>query len=1038
MTAVETISPPPIKADRKRRPWWVWLLWAVLFVLLIAAMALYWAWSNRMGLLEQLAIDTLAEDGITAELSIQDIDKTHIILNKVKLSYEDERFFAADKIRADYEWRDALEGRFKRLAFTKPSATVTLDAQGKIIDGWVPPGMGQTDEGGFPPEGVTVTDGLFTLRTPYGTADVRADAKISDTQNFTADLTLPETKLTLKDGIATVRAAIDIVREDGLIKTQGSANLPLLDHPAFDGTEVQITFDGYPDIAEGQRAFRGDINATFETLNTAQVALKTGQMDWRGDVELTDALPDLRGTWRADVASLRLPDPIRTRDLARTLSLSPALSTTPIAENFVGDLERKLLALLTESRVSAAGDIQRDAGGAEVTLSEPLIVTSDATTLTLRPAAAALPVPTYQFDRAKQVLLARFDVQMTQPVDLSATGVEFAAQSINGWQIDQVNQFKARIKTQSTWQNKRVPARLRPFSAMVEYDGTNLARRTVGLNGKINYDGPIPGAIVEALKTGGRMDVILRPNTMALNFMPADGGRVSAAKIATQTDWLASKVTATLAPAAPLYTRTGDTAKINAILSDVILSADRLTEPARLEVSAAKTNISGALKTVGGALQQDWSGTYANALITSEDLPGPNTRIALGDGAFTTQLTTGQTPEFTLTAPLADVQSDLVQAKAISLDVAGTPNDYRLTHEGGRVKLTGNDLPPMPIKGRVNFVNGQYEGEAIAFLPQANDTPIDIDYTIRDSQGTAVVTIDALQFKPGKLQPQALIPTLRGKIARVEGQASAKINLAFGANQPLQSSGTAKLINMNIGTAPGPLTNVNTELDLASVLPLKTRGRQTLTVEKFDPGLPLENGVIEYEFVEDGVKVYSARWPLGDGFFSLDPFTWKYAATENRVVLRLDKVGLGEFLNNLGDGAIEATGDLEGTFPIVISGIDVRVDGGRLFVKDGGVIKYTAKEAAAAGQANEYAGKALEALKDFRYRELSAEVNGPLDGDVKVGLAFDGKNPDVLNGQPFAFDVGIEGELFNILRSFNTSAQIKAQLADQGISVKTE
>jgi hypothetical protein len=391
-------------------------------------------------------------------------------------------------------------------------------------------------------------------------------------------------------------------------------------------------------------------------------------------------------------------------------------------------------------------------------------------------------------------------------------------------------------------------------------------------------------------------------------------------------------------------------------------------------------------------------------------------------------LRSGQSAKFSLNAPVTQIQSPLIRAKDMNLSLAGTPDNYVIDHTGGQVKLSGNDLPPLPIEGRVLARGGGFEGQAMARLPQADNTPVAIDYRIKDSRGTATVTIEALTFTPGGLQPQSLVPALRGKIARVEGQATAKIDIAFAADQPLQSFGTAKLTNMNFGTAPGPLTGVNAEIDLDSVLPLKTSGRQIMTVKRFDPGLPLEDGIIEYELIPEGVKVYSARWPLGNGFFSLDPFTWLYAAEENRMTLRLEKVELGAFINNLGNGALQATGDLEGAFPIVISGVDVRVEDGLIRVPDGGVIKYAAAEADATAEVNRYAGAAMEALRNFRYQELFAKINGPLDGEVEVGLKFEGKNEKVLGGQPFAFDVTVGGELFNILRNFNSSAHIKSSL----------
>ena len=182
---------------------------------------------------------------------------------------------------------------------------------------------------------------------------------------------------------------------------------------------------------------------------------------------------------------------------------------------------------------------------------------------------------------------------------------------------------------------------------------------------------------------------------------------------------------------------------------------------------------------------------------------------------------------------------------------------------------------------------------------------------------------------------------------------------------------------------------------------MQSQGRQTLNVGKFDPGFPLENGVIEFEIIPDGVKVYSARWPLGNGSISLDPFDWLYSAPENRVTMRISNVSLGEFLKDIGDGTIEATGDIEGMLPIIMSGVDVKVDQGQLIVKEGGVIKFNSEQIDSAATYAEtdndavqalrewrYRDAAFQALKEFQYRSLTVNMDGPLDGAIEICLLY--------------------------------------------------
>jgi len=96
----------------------------------------------------------------------------------------------------------------------------------------------------------------------------------------------------------------------------------------------------------------------------------------------------------------------------------------------------------------------------------------------------------------------------------------------------------------------------------------------------------------------------------------------------------------------------------------------------------------------------------------------------------------------------------------------------------------------------------------------------------------------------------------------------------------------------------------------------------------------------------------------------------------------------------------------------------VKVEKGELYVRDGGVIQYkseqldsiseldgTNEKAVAAMRAGNYRDAAFEALKNFEYQELRVKIDGALDGPIDVFLKADGKNEDVLGGQPFLFNI---------------------------------
>ena len=549
--------------------------------------------------------------------------------------------------------------------------------------------------------------------------------------------------------------------------------------------------------------------------------------------------------------------------------------------------------------------------------------------------------------------------------------------------------------------------------------------------------------MVTALKTGGDLTMMMTDDERVMRFIPKDNAPFTITRIETDTEWRAEDISGQLLTQEPLYRRKGNESDVSTTLSDVKFILIDQPNERNLGLNFNTMDVSGNLI----ENKQNWVINAQDTKICSEDTPGPGTDIRMPNMALELWRAPDQDMRFKMSAQIAHAKTQLVTANDLNIEAQGTPNNYTMNYSPGtlnkgRVKFTGDALPHLPMTGVVNYADGAFIGDARTNLPFSEETPINVSYRFASGAGTADVDIPELRFSPNGLQPQSLVKALKGKIAEVDGTVSAQIKLAFAAGQPLQSSGTAQLKSMNFGTLPGPLKDMNTELSFSSFFPLQSQGRQTMTIAEFDPGFPLENGSIEFELIPDGIKIYDASWPIGDGAIELEPFDWLYSAAENRVVMRVNKVSLGEFLNGIGDGTLKATGDIEGRLPVVMSGVNVNVDKGQLTVKNGGTISYKSNQidaisdypendtdATKALREHRYKDAVFQALRDFKYRTLTAKFNGPLDGAIEVGMEFDGSNEAVLNNQPFRFAINIEGELLNIIRSFNTKEQIKSELA---------
>jgi len=1057
----ETSPDKTTKLPAKRRRWSFWriLSWAVVSILLIVLVAAAYAWTHRYALIENAAHDILAEQGIESEFAIKSISKTRAVMGDVQLSSEGSPFFEAREIIAEYAWRDALEGRMQKLVFKKPTAWVSVDEKGKIIDGWLPPTS--SEEGGgntLPEKGIFVDGGTLFLGMPYGKVEAHVSAHITSFEQFEADLVIKPTALDYH-GIQAAGQGAARVKYDkaaGLIQTdidlkpttiiyrdmesQGSGTLginlgtgdpsisvdlmiPEFNHPKVQAKALTIRGNFVPLSTDNPVKIDGSLDFTFDEITTQEARTGKGTLNWDGIVTRNREIPNSStalGKWQISAKGVKLRDPVRRNALAESLSLNNALSSAPISADFADGLTEIAEHIFAGSELAGSGELDYTYDDIAITLSDPFTLKAPKASLRATPSGAS---NFYKFDRGAETLALKLNAVLTGPYPASLKDMELQTTSKTGYSLEAVNRFTMDVNTPQTWTASTPedrPVRLAPFKASIDYEARR-ANRKLSMSGSIDYDGDIPAGYVTGLNTSGRLDVALLLGGLETVFHPEDDQPITMKKFETPVGWWGENLSFNLVSETPFYMRRGSLGTLEA---EMTAASGVLIDDAEARLAFQTLKANGTLEDG----HQNWNISAEGIHVMSDDLPGIGTDVRAETGVMTVALLPGGSPQFTLQSPSADIKSRLVNADHLSVDVSGTPDNFKLNYKDGLIKFTADALPALPMTGDVIYANGQWIGEAETYLPKAGDAPIDIVYRFKDGLGEADVTIDRINFVPGQFQPQSLLPALRGKVSRVEGTSSADIKLSFGVGQPLKSSGLVKIYDMNAGTLPGPFEGVNTEIEFTSLFPVQTEGRQKLTLRKFDPGLPLENGMIEYELLPNAVRIHSASWPMGAGSITIDPVTWDFGAEENRVVLRVENVSLGDFLSRFGGGDIKATGEVVGVLPVVIKGVDVKVENGVVGVPNGGVIQFESRHTDAAGSVNETADMAFEALKNFKYNSLEIQMNGPLDGEITVLMDFLGSNPDVFYGTKFHFKVNIQGELVNIARSFKQSQDSIAAL----------
>jgi len=375
-----------------------------------------------------------------------------------------------------------------------------------------------------------------------------------------------------------------------------------------------------------------------------------------------------------------------------------------------------------------------------------------------------------------------------------------------------------------------------------------------------------------------------------------------------------------------------------------------------------------------------------------------------------------------LTAPAAALS---LSALDVSGEVAGEGDALkegalRLAHGEVADTTSAPRFAPLALQGKVDLA-----GRRLVFALDAaaggaggetqHVAHIDGAHDLDTSEGEAALALDKLTFAQGALQPDMLLPLLRGTITRASGAVGGKASFAWGA-QGFRSEANLALYDLGFHAGFAELQGVNGKVALSSLFPLETAAPQEIRVRTMDVGLPLADGVLRFEFAKGiDIRVREASFPFLSGKVFLEPFELGRGA--KKITLAFDQVDLKELLELVDIKGLAGTGRLTARVPVIFEGDrQIIKDGHAEAEAPGGSLTYKNPEAAANAKGGE-TEILFKALDDFRYSALSVDLAGPLDGTLSLKVHLKGNNPALYSGYPVELNVSTEGPFVNMLRN---------------------
>jgi hypothetical protein len=300
-------------------------------------------------------------------------------------------------------------------------------------------------------------------------------------------------------------------------------------------------------------------------------------------------------------------------------------------------------------------------------------------------------------------------------------------------------------------------------------------------------------------------------------------------------------------------------------------------------------------------------------------------------------------------------------------------------------------------------------------------------------RGRAEVALTPLVFAPGARQPGRLAPVLGDLLTEVTGTVALEGTIGWGGGAGGAADLALLVEDLAFTSGPASLSKVNGVVAIDRLWPLTTPPGQQLAIGLLDLGLPLTNGLIAFQLLPDqALAVERLRWSFAGGTVSAAPFRVSSATSDIMATLSADRLDLAQLFALTRLDGLSGEGTIRGTLPLRITGVEAVVEGGELRADGPGRLRYRPAAAPAALQAGgENVTLLLQALENFHYEALRITLDGRTDAEMDIGLHVQGANPDLYDGYPIEFNLDLEGELANILRSGLASYQIPERIREQ-------
>lgn len=412
--------------------------------------------------------------------------------------------------------------------------------------------------------------------------------------------------------------------------------------------------------------------------------------------------------------------------------------------------------------------------------------------------------------------------------------------------------------------------------------------------------------------------------------------------------------------------------------------------------------------------------------------------VALGPSARASRFNVGHLSANVGKAIVGRFEQTEMRLHAVPMDVLdanGTWSyaDKALKISGAAFELVDRraDARFQPLEGRSGTVT--LRGNSLVATASLDEprsgrevTRADIRHDLATGRGHANLTTTGLAFDSA-LQPSSVSRLFLGAVANVRGTIRGTGRIEWN-NRATTSTGQFSTDALDFAAGFGPVKGASGTVVFTDLLGLVTAPNQKFHVRSMNPGIEVENGIVELELRRGNVlAINSATWPFMGGTLTLQPTSLNMGVSETRrYTLRVDGLDAGVFVKEMGLDEVTASGIFDGVIPLVFDENGGRVIGGLLNSRPpGGNVAYTGQ--LTKKDLSTMANFAFDALKSLDYRSMRIAMDGRLTGELvtRVTMTSVRQGPGAeqnfitkrIARLPLQFSINVRGPFYQLIRS---------------------